>query len=85
MHFMYSISSSLANKTLDTLHNVVSTTLPTWLFQRLVSPLEHQLTQSEIECVCNEGNASSEAVIDGQHRNSVTKKLCTPVFLNLSV
>ena len=48
----------------------------------------YQLTQSEIECVCNEGNASSEAVIDGldtQHRNSVTKKLCTPVFLNLSV
>ena len=28
MHFMYSISSSLANKTLDTLHNVVSTYLP---------------------------------------------------------
>ena len=31
MHFMYSISSSLANKTLDTLHNVVSTYLPLYL------------------------------------------------------
>ena len=48
----------------------------------------YQLTQSEIECVCNEGNASSEAVIDGldtQHSNTVAKKLCKPVFFNLSV
>ena len=31
MHFMHSISSSLANKTLDTLNRVVSTYLPLYL------------------------------------------------------
>ena len=35
MHSMYSSSGSLANKTLDTLHNVVSTYLP--LYHLVVS------------------------------------------------
>ena len=48
----------------------------------------YQLNQSENEGECYEDNASGEAVIDGlktQHSNTVVKKLCKPVFFNLSI